>query len=195
MPWSDGAISLRTCQSEARRAWNGRVKSSIDVRILADDPVQWSPSLKAMIAKTFEREVTTTAEGNQTLTCAGGCVPAHCINHHPQMDTFLEENMVGLARLARIPIVLNYLKVALSCFEKAILVPTCSQWDFNLTFDKTGWNVSLVGSVWTKKRTSLNERIAQRTQIKTDLDIVKRILQKPEDLETVSLDQNHLQTR
>ena len=91
--------------------------------------------------------------------------------------------------------VLNYLKVAVSAFEKAILKSECSQWDFNLKFEKNSWNVSLVGSVWTKKRASLNEKIAQRTQIMTEVDIVKKILLRPEDMETVSLDQGHLQNR
>ena len=195
MSWSDGAAEERTRQSEARRAWNGRVKSSIEVRILADKPVHWSQSLKEIIAQTFERDVMETDEDIQKLTCAGGCMPASCSNDHPQMDDFLEQNMVGLAKLARIPVALNYLKAALACFEKAILRPECRQWDFNLKFEKTSWNVSLVRNVWTKKRGSLNEKIAQQTRIKTDVDIVKRILLRPEDMETVSLDQCHLQTR
>ena len=195
LPWSDGAVSERMCQSEARRAWNGKVKNSVKVRILSDESVNWSQSLKVMVAKTFERDVTTTVEGVQTLMCAGGCTPATCNNEHPQLDEFLEENMVGLARLARIPVVLTYLKVAVACFEKAILRPDCRQWDFNLKFDKEGWNVFLIGSMWTKKRGSLNEKIAQMTRIKTDFDIVRRILLRPEEMETVSLDQGHLQSR
>ena len=193
LSWSDGAVAGRICQSEARRACNGRVKSSIEVRILADEPVHWSQSLKVMIVKTFERDVTD--EGSQTLMCAGGCTPASCNNEHPQIDKFLEENMVGLARLARIPVVLTYLKVALAAFEKAILLSEFSQWDFNLKFDKKGWNVSLVGSAWTRKRVSLNKKIARRTHIKRDIAIVKRILLRPEDMETVTLDRGHLQTR
>ena len=193
--WSDDAVSKRTGQSEARRAWNGSVKTSVEVRILADEPVNWSQTLKAIFAKTFERDVIESVEGIQTLTCAGGCTPTSCNNVHPHLDKFLEENMVGLARLARIPVVLNYLKVAVTAFEKAILMPDCRQWDFNLKFEKKGWNVSLVGSMWTKKRASLNDKIATKTRIKTDLDIVKRILSRPEDLETVSMDQGHLQNR
>ena len=195
LSWSDGAVSERVCQSEARRAWNGKVKSSIKVRILADEPVNWSQSLKVMVAKTFERDVITTVQGGQTLMCVGGCTPASCNNEHPQIDEFLQENMVGLARLARIPVVLTYLKVAVACFEKAILKPDCRQWDFNLKFDKNGWNVYLVGSVWTNKRASLNKKVAEKTRIKTEFDIVRRILTRPEEMETVSLDQGHLQTR
>ena len=195
MSWSDGAVAERLRQSEARRAWNGRVKSSMEVRILADKPVHWSKSLKEIFAKTFERDVTETDEGVQRLMCAGGCEPASCCNDHPLIDNFLEQNMVGLAKLARIPVVLNYLKAAVACFERAILRPECRQWDFNLKFEKESWNVALVGSVWTKKRGSLNEKIAQKTRIKTDVDIVKRILSRPEDMETVSLDQDHLQNR
>ena len=111
------------------------------------------------------------------------------------MDKFLEENMVGLARLARIPVLLNYLKVAVTAFEKAVLSPDCRHWDFDLKFEKKGWNVSLVGSMWTKKKASLNDKIARKERVRTDLDIVKRMLLRPEDLETVSMDQGHLQTR
>ena len=193
--WSDGAVSERMAKSEARRAWNGRVKTSVEVRILADEPVHWSPILKVIIAKTFERDVTESVEGVQTLTCAGGCTPTSCNNVHPHLDQFLEENMVGLARQARIPVVLNFLKIAVASFEKSILKPNCRQWDFNLKFDKKGWNVLLVGSVWTNKKASLNDKIATKRRIRTDLDIVKLILARPEDLETVSMDQGHLQTR
>ena len=111
------------------------------------------------------------------------------------INEFLEESMVGLARLARIPVVLTYLKAAVACFEKAILRPDCRQWDFNLKFDKKSWDVYLVGSMWTKKRATLNEKIAQNMRIKTDFDILRRILLRPEEMETVSLDQGHLQTR
>ena len=105
------------------------------------------------------------------------------------------QHMVGLARLARIPVVLNYLKAALACFKRAILGPEYLHWDFKLRFEKEGWNVFLVGNVWTKRRGSLNEKVAGRTRIKREVDIVKRILLRPEDMETVSLDQGLLQTR
>ena len=192
--WSDGAVSERMAQSEARRAWNGRVKTSLEVRILADEPVHWSQTLKVIIAKTFERDVMESVGDVQTLTCAGGCTSTPCNNVHPQLDKFLEENVVGLARLARIPVVLNYLKVTVTAFEKSILRPDCRQWDFHLKFEKKGWNVWLVGSVWTNKRASLNDKIATK-RIRTELDIVRRILSKPEDLETVSMNQDHLQSR
>ena len=195
LPWSDTAISERTCQGEARRAWNGRVKTFVEVRILADKPRHWSKRLKEILAKTFERDVVETDEGIQTLTCAGGCTLASCSNDHPSIEVFLEQHMVGLARLARIPVVLNYLKAALACFKRAILGPEYLHWDFKLRFEKEGWNVFLVGNVWTKRRGSLNEKVAGRTRIKREVDIVKRILLRPEDMETVSLDQGLLQTR
>ena len=195
LPWSDEAVLERIRQSKARWAWNGRVKTFVEVRILADKPRQWSQRLKEILAKTFERDIMETEEGIQALTCAGGCTLALCSNDHPSIEQFLEQHMVGLARLARIPVVLNYLKAALACFERAILRTECSQWDLKLKFDKESWNVYLVGNVWTKRRASLNEKIASKNRVKTEIDIVKRILLRPEDMETVSLDQVHIQTR
>ena len=195
LPWSDDAVSERIRQSEARRAWNGRVKTLVEVRILADKPRDWSQNLKEILAKTFERGVVETPDGVQTATCAGGCTLASCNNSHLSIDEFLELHMVGLAQLARIPVVLNYLKASLACFERAILRAEFGQWDFQVKFDKESWNVYLVGNVWTKRTASLNEKVAGKTRVKTERDIVKRILLKPEDMETVSLDQDHLQTR
>ena len=195
LPWSDNAVSERTCQGEARRAWNGRVKTLVEIRILADKPRHWSQRLQEILAKTFERDVMETEEGVQTLTCKGGCTLASCTNDHPSVEEFLEQHMVGLARLARIPVVLNYLKAALACFKRAILRPEYCHWDFKLRFEKESWNVYLVGNVWTKRRGSLNEKIAGKTRVKTEMDIVKRILLRPEDMETVTLDHGNLQTR
>lgn len=195
LPWSDNAVYERMCQGEARRAWNGRIKTLVEVRILADEPRFWSKRLKEVMAKTFERDVMETEEGVQILTCAGGCTLASCSNDHPSIEEFLEQHMVGFARLARIPVVLNYMKAALACFKRAILRQEYRHWDFKLRFEKEGWNVFLVGNVWTKRRGSLNEKVAGRTRVRTEIDIVKRILLRPEDMETVSLDQDHLQTR
>ena len=194
MPWSDGAVDQRTSESEARRAWNGRVKMKIRARVLSDNPVQWSPNLKAIIVRSFEREVIQTSEGGQTLTCAGGCEATVCSNVHPQMDKFLEEKMVGLQRLARIPIVLNYLKALLACYERNVLRHECSQWDFKLKWERDTWNVYLIGNMWRKTWNSLNEKVASKRLWK-EIEIVRRVLQRPEVMETVSLGAEYVHSR
>ena len=194
MPWSDGAVVQRTSESEARSAWNGRVKTKVRVKILSDDPKQWTPNLKAIIVRSFEREVRETAMGVQTLTCAGGCDPAVCSNTHPQMESFLAEKMVGLQRLARIPIVLNYLKALLACYERNVLRHEYSQWDFKLKWERDTWNVYLVGNMWSKTRSSLNEKIASK-RLRKETEIVRRVLQRPEDMETVSLTAEYVHSR
>ena len=194
MPWSDEAVVRRMSESEARSAWNGRVKTKVRVRILSDNPVQWSPNLKAIIVRSFERDVLQTAEGGQTLTCAGGCDPDVCNEIHPQMDRFLEERMVGLQRLARILLAQNYLKAVFACYERTVLRHECSQYDFKLKWERDTWDVYLVGNIWTKKRISLNEKVASR-RLRTEAEIVKRVLQRPDDMETVSLAAEHVQSR
>ena len=52
----------------------------------------------------------------------------------------------------------------------------------------------LVGNIWTKKRISLNEKVASR-RLWTEAEIVKRVLQRPDDMETVSLAAEHVQSR
>ena len=148
MPWSDGAVVQRRSESDARNAWNGRVKTKVRVRLLSDEPSHWSPNLKAIIVRSFEREVVETATDAQTLTCAGGCNPTVCSNSHPQMESFLKEKMVGLQRVARIPIVLNYLKALLACYGRTVLRHECSQWDFKLKWERDTWDVYLVGNTW-----------------------------------------------
>ena len=186
MPWSDGAVVQRTSESEARSAWNGRVKTKVRVRILSDDPKQWSPHLKAIIVRSFERECRETAMGVQAVTCAGGCDPAVCSNTHPQIESFLDEKMVGLQRLARIPLVLNYLKAMLACYERTVLRHECGQWDFKLKWERDTWNVFLIGNMWSKTMSSVNEKVASK-RLRKETEIVRRVLQRPEDMETVSL--------
>ena len=194
LPWSDGAVVLRMSESEARSAWNGRVKTKVRVRLLSDDPAHWSPNLKAIIVKSFERDVVQTAEGADMLTCAGGCEAAVCSNTHHQMESFLKERMVGLQRLARIPIVLNYLKALLACYERIILTHECSQWDFKLKWERDTWDVYLVGNIWTKKKSRLNEKVASR-RLRTEAEIVRRVVQRPDDMETVSLAAEYVLSR
>ena len=193
-PWSDSAIGLRADESEARNSFYGRVKSFIDVRILADKPVQWSQKLKVIIVKSFEKDITATPEGVLTVTCKGGCSPTLCSNEHLAVDEFLEQTMVGLHRLARLPLVLNYLKAKLFSYERTILRPNCSQWDFKLKFDRSTWDIRLVGHVWKKRRVRVNAKLARKL-VQSEDGIVKRLLQLPETLETVSLDPYYLRTR
>ena len=62
-PWSDSAKGARAEESEARNAYYGKVKTMIDVRILADNSIHWSRKLKLIIVKSFERDIAETPEG------------------------------------------------------------------------------------------------------------------------------------
>ena len=102
------------------------------------------------------------------------------------MESFLDEKMVGLQRLARIPLVLNYLKAMLACYERTVLRHECGQWDFKLKWERDTWNVYLIGNMWSKTRSSVNEKVASK-RLRKETEIVRRVLQRPEDMETVSL--------
>ena len=193
MPWSESAQAARLAESEARSACNGKIKTKVRIRLLADDTDLWSDKLKAIIAKSFGRDISRTGTA-RTVTCEGGCNPASCGESHPDLNMFLSEEMSGLARLARIPLVLNYLKAKVMSFEKAILQPECSQYDFRIEWDKFSWNVHLTGHMWSKTRQTLNEKVA-RNWYPGDIGIVRRVLVRPEVLETVSFDQGHLERR
>ena len=119
---------------------------------------------------------------------------ASCSHEHLGIDEFIEQRMVGFQRLARILLLLNYMKAKLFCFERAILQVNYSHWDFKLKFNKDTWDVRLVGHAWNNKRWRVNTQVASRL-VQSEEGIVKRLLQRPEALETVSLDPNHLQTR
>lgn len=194
LPWSDSAEWARLAESGARSAVNGRIKTKVRVRLLADDPALWSKKLKAIMARSFERDVTETVGERQLLTCVGGCNTESCPEVHLQIDEFLKQRCSGIGRLARIPLVLNYLKVKVECFRKFVLIPECEHYDFKIKWDKESWDVYMVGHLWTKKRRSLNEKVA-RSWYPGDVGIVRRVLQRPQDMETVSLDPQHLERR
>ena len=193
MPWSESAQVARVGESEARSATNGIIKTKARIRLLADDTDLWSDKLKAVIAMSFGRDVRETGTA-RTLTCEGGCEPASCTENHPDLNAFLRDQMSGLARLARIPLVLNYLKSKVKCFEKGFLQAECSQYDFKIEWDKFSWNVHLTGYMWSKRRQTLNEK-ATRKWYPGEIATVSRVLIRPEVLETVSLDEGHLQRR
>ena len=193
MPWSESAQVARVGESEARSATNGTIKTKVRIRLLADDTDLWSDKLKAVIAMSFGRDVRETGTP-RTLTCEGGCEPASCTENHPDLNAFLRDQMSGLARLARIPLVLNYLKSKVKCFEKAVLQADCSQYDFKIEWDKFSWNVHLSGHMWSKRRQTLNEKAARKSY-PGEIATVSRVLMRPEVLETVSLDEGHLQRR
>ena len=193
-PWSDSAVGVRAEESGARDAFYGKVKTFIEVRVLADKPVHWSRRLKTIVVKSFERDVTETTGGVLTVTCDGGCTLASCSNEHLGIDEFLDQTMVGLQRLTRLPLLMNYLKAKLFCFEQTVLKTNYSHWDFKLKFDKDTWDVRLVGHAWDRKRMTVNKKVARRL-VQSDVGIVKRLLQRPEALETVSLDPSHLRIR
>ena len=194
LPWSDSAEWARLAESEARSAVNGRIRTKVRVRLLADDPALWSKKLKAIMARSFERNITETVEDRQVLTCVGGCDTESCPEVHMQIDEFLKEQTSGIGRLARIPLVLNYLKVKMECFRQAVLISECEHYDFKIKWDRDSWDVYMVGHLWTKKRRSLNEKVARNWYL-GDVGIVRRVLQRPEDMETVSLDPQHLESR
>ena len=193
MPWSESAQAIRVAESEARSATNGIIKTKVRIRLLADDTDLWSDKLKAIMAKSFGRDVRE-AGAARTLSCEGGCNPASCGENHPDLNTFLRDQMSGLARLARIPLVLNYLKSKVKCFEKAVLQPECGGYDFKIEWDKFSWNVHLLGHMWSKRRQTPNEKAA-RKWYPGEIATVSRVLMRPEALETVSLDEGHLQRR
>ena len=190
MPWSESAQVLRVAESEARSATNGTIKTKVRIRLLADDTDLWSHKLKSIIAKSFGRDVTETG----TLTCENGCEAASCTENHPDLNTFVREQMSGLARMARIPLVLNYLKSKVKCFEKAVLKAECTQYDFKIEWDKFSWNVHLVGHMWSKRRQTTNEKAAKKWY-PGEIATISRVLMRSEVLETVSLDEGLLQRR
>ena len=146
-PWSDSAKGERAEESEARNAYYGRVRTLIEIRILAEEPIHWSRRLKVIIVKSFERDIRETPEGIHMVTCEGGC-RLDCDSEHVVLDEFLKQNMVGLHWLARLTLLLNYVKAKLFCFERTILLPSYSQWDFRLKFSKDKWDIWLVGHAW-----------------------------------------------
>ena len=110
------------------------------------------------------------------------------------LDVFLNQKLSGVDQLARIPLVLNYLKCKVECFRKTFLDLECDQYDMKIEWDRDSWNVHIVGHIWTKVRKSLNEKAA-RKWYKDGVDIVRRVLQRTSDMETVSLDPLHLERR
>ena len=193
-PWSSLAEETRCVESGARRAINGRIKTKVRVRLLSDDPALWSPKLKSIIVRSYERDVRH-AEGDRLeLACQGGCNPDSCTENHQHVDGYLQERFSGISRLQRIPLVLNYLKIKVESFRRNVLIPISDQYDFKIEWDRDTWNVHMVGHLWTLKRRSLNAKLA-RNWYQGDVAIVTRILQRPQDLETVSLDPRHLETR
>ena len=194
LPWSDLAEWARQSESEARSAINGRVKTKVRVRLLSDALVQWSPKLKSVMVRSFEREISETADGASTVTCAGPCDPGFCGEDHQQVDEFLTQRLSGLDRLARIPLVLNYLKAKVECLRKTVLDPECNQYDMKIEWDRDSWSVHLIGHLWTTGRKSLNEKVA-RKWYKGDINIIRRIVQRQKDMETVSLDALYLERR
>ena len=193
-PWSDAAEWARQSESDARSAINGRVKTKVRVRLLSDSVVEWSPKLKSVMVRSFEREVTETADGVMTVTCAGPCDPGFCGEDHKTLNEFLAQRLTAMDRLARIPLVLNYLKAKVECFQSAVLVPLCYQYDMKIQWDKESWCVYLIGHLWTTGRKSLNEKVA-RKWFKGDIDIIRRTVQRQKDMETVSLDALHIERR
>ena len=193
-PWSDLAEWTRQSESEARSAINGRVKTMVRVRLLSDAVVQWSPKLKSVMVRSFEREVTQTADGALTVTCAGPCDPGFCGEDHQQLDEFLAQRLSGTDRLARMPLVLNYLKAKVECFRRTVLDPECDQYDMKIEWDRDSWSVHLIGHLWTTGRKSLNEKVAKKWY-KGDSDFVRRVVQRTKNMETVSLDPLHLERR
>ena len=161
---------------------------------MSNEVVQWSPKLKSVMVKSFQREVTETAEGVRMVTCAGPCEPGFCAENHIELDLFLNQKMSGVNQLARIPLVLNYLKAKVECFKKTVLDLECDQYDMKIEWDRDSWNVHMVGHLWTKGRKSLNEKVA-RKWYKGDVDIVRRVVQRTKDMETISLDPRHLERR
>ena len=193
-PWSDLAEWARQSESEARSVINGKVKTKVRVRLLNETMKQWSPKLKSVMVRSFQREVIEATDGVKTVTCVGPCDPGFCAENHMQLDAFLEQELSGVNRLARIPLVLNYLKAKVECFRKTVLDPGCDQYDMKIEWDKDSWSVYMVGHLWTKGRKSLNEKAA-RKWYKENVDIVRRVVQRTKDMETVSLDPICLEKR
>ena len=193
MPWCESAQAIRLAESESRSAFNGRVKTRAQIRLLSEETELWSEQLKTIIAKSFGRDVTDAGSG-KIVTCEDSCDPMSCDMRHPGLDAFLSEQMSGLARLARIPLILNYLKIKIRCLQKTALEQDCSHFDFKIIWDKFSWNVVMIGHMWSKRRRSLNEKVA-RNWYPRDIDIVRRVLVRSEDMETVSLDPGNLERR
>ena len=193
LAWSDSAQVVRLAESEARSSVNGRIKNKVRVKLLSHDLILWSDKLKDIMARSFNRKIEESG-GRRVLTCEGGCNMASCAENHPDANEFLTEKLKGIGRLARIPLILNYLKAKVECFEKAILQRQCEHYDFKIVWDKFSWNVHMVGHIWTKRRQNLNEKVARQWFLR-EIDIVRRILARSEDLETVSLNPQQLERR
>ena len=192
--WSDFAEGARFVESGARSAVNGRIKTKVRVRLLTDNPALWSDKLKSIIVLSFERDVRLGEGRALELACEGGCNQEPCPENHLNVDTFLQERFTGLRRLQRITLVVNYLKAMVESIERKVIVPECDHYNFKIEWDRDTWNVHMVGHMWMSRRRSLNEKLA-RNWYQGDVSIVRRILQQPKDLETVSLDPGHLEER
>ena len=192
LAWSDSAQVVRLAESEARSSVNGRIKNKVRVKLLSNDLLLWSDKLKDIMARSFKRNIKETG-GRRVMTCEGGCNES-CAENHPDANEFLTERLKGIGQLARIPLILNYLKAKVECFEKAILQRQCEHYDFKIVWDKFSWNVYMVGHMWTKRWQNLNEKVARQWFL-GEIAIVRRILARSEDLETVSLDPQQLQRR
>ena len=151
-------------------------------------------SNKSVIVRSFQREVRETIDGALTVTCAGPCDPGFCGEDHQQLDEFLAQRLSGTDRLARMPLVLNYLKAKVECFRRTVLDPECDQYDMKIEWDRDSWSVHLIGHLWTTGRKSLNEKVAKKWY-KGDSDFVRRVVQRTKNMETVSLDPLHLERR
>ena len=192
--WSDLAEQARFVESGARSAVNGRIKTKVRVLLLADNPALWSKKLKSIMVASYERDVRLNEGRTLELACEGGCNQEPCPENHLNVDTYLQERFNGLRRLQRIPLVLNYLKAKVESIRRKVIVPECDHYNFEIEWDRDTWNVHLVGHLWMSRRRSLNEKLA-RNWYSGDVSIIKRILQQPQDLETVSLDPGHLEER
>ena len=156
--WSDAALALRFSESAARRATNGAVKTMISVSLLTDELDEWSDTLKAVLVRSFRRNV---IDGKpQLLKCDPDCNPEACNERHEDTTQFLLHSMSGVEKLKRIPLILGYLKAKVDGFKKHVLEQQCVEYDFDIKWRRDTWNVDLVGQMWTKEREPLNRNIA-----------------------------------
>ena len=192
--WSNRAEATRHCESGARSAVNGKIKTKVRVRLLTDDPALWSDDLKKIMVRSYQRDAREKIGGGLELTCQGGCDPDNCGENHLNVDGYLQERFSGIRRLQGIPLLLNYLKAKVEFFRRKVLVPECHHYDFNIEWDRDTFDVHMVGHLWMSKRRSFNEKMARNWYL-GDVNIVSRILKTPQALETVSLDSGHLERR
>ena len=99
-----------------------------------------------------------------------------------QDDPMIEQFIIKMS-----PTILKYLRVKVKLFVKHIILPTFSNYDLRLKFDKDMMKVEVEGYVWAKHFDRVNQCIAEDPRVYKQPDILADVLQHQLVLPTASL--------